>query len=222
MIRHPSSHRTHGFSLIELLVVMGIMVAMVAGFSLALRGGGTSGFALQSAQSELAALLGAARASAVLHHTSARLLISAAPPPQGDAEKYLRCLQVAREEPAESGRWVAEHDPVYLPRGIFMVPPTVPASHLAPGVSWPGGQFAPVSALAAAASCDLNGRNFGEAYAVEYAPDGRPDPAVGKLVLATARPSRDSFPRFDNPSAVRGLRLFSSGSIGWVNRADNF
>ncbi|MES1166813.1 MAG: prepilin-type N-terminal cleavage/methylation domain-containing protein, partial [Pseudomonadota bacterium] len=87
MTRHPSNRATHGFSLIELLVVMGIMVALVAGFSLGLRGGGTSGLALQSAQSELAGLLGAVRTSAVLHHTSARLLICAAPPPQGDAEK---------------------------------------------------------------------------------------------------------------------------------------
>jgi prepilin-type N-terminal cleavage/methylation domain-containing protein len=211
-----------GFSLIELLVVMGIIVALAATFSFALRGSGSGGVALQSAQAELAAMLGGTRAQAVLHQTSARLLIYATPPPLGDAEKYLRCLQIAREEPPGSDQWIAGSDAAYLPRGIFIVPPAVPDTHLASGIIWPAGQFAPVSTLASPTGFVLGGRSFGDAYCVAYEPDGRADPDISKLALATAHISHGAVPRFDNPSAVRGVRLRPAGSIGLVNTADDF
>ena len=218
----PIKQTERGFTLIELLVVMGIIVVLVGGTGFARRSNSASGVALQSAQTELAWLLGATRAQAVLHQTSARLLVYATPPPTGEAAKYLRCLQIVREEPSDSGQWNAVSDPIYLPSGIFIVPPVVSATHLVAGLTWPGGQFAPVSTLLGPDGVAVGGSDFGEAYYVEYNSDGRADPAVTKLAMATAQPSRDSFPRFDNPDAVRGIRLRPAGTIATVNAAGDF
>ncbi len=68
----------------------------------------------------------------------------------------------------------------------------------------------------------INGRAVGETHWIEYAPDGRIEPAAAKLVIATARAAGDALPCFDNPATVRGLRLYASGSIGWISHADEF
>src|SRR5205823_2782375 len=78
------------FTLIELLIVCGLISALVGIAALALGGRGGEGVALANAQSTVAALAGAARTQAVLNQTSTRLIIYATLPPTGDAAKYLR------------------------------------------------------------------------------------------------------------------------------------
>jgi prepilin-type N-terminal cleavage/methylation domain-containing protein len=216
------SHAGRGFSLIELLVVMGLLVSLAAAYGFARRGSDNDGMALRSAQAEIASLLSAARAMAVLQQTSVRVVVHAAQPPGGEKEKYLRCLQLAVEQPAGSGKWVARDEPAFLPRGVMVVPPAVAVALVGSGIVWPSGPFAPVSALPGGSGLMLNGREVGEAYWVEYTPDGRTEPAAGKLAVATAHATGNMPPRFDNPAAVRGLRLYPSGAVGWINHADDF
>jgi len=197
--------------LIELLVVIGVIAIFTGVLGLGLHGSSSQGIALRSAQAQTAALLDAARNYAVLHQTPARLLIYATPPPLGDAEKYLRCFQIAIESPRDSGQWVAVGEPVVLSRTVAVIPPTMPENHLVPGVQWPTGSFAPLSLLMGPTDFALGGQDFGRAYSVEYAPDGRSTAGVQKLMLATVRPSPVSLACFDNPAAVRGIVLRSSG-----------
>src|SRR5687768_15558132 len=60
------------FTMVELLVVMGMIVLFAGGAALALSGRGGEGAALANAQSLVAGLVGATRAQAALHQTNAR------------------------------------------------------------------------------------------------------------------------------------------------------
>jgi prepilin-type N-terminal cleavage/methylation domain-containing protein len=208
-----------GFSLVELLMVVGIIALLAAGLRLNRPGGG--GVALQSAQAQLVSMLAAARLQAVLQQVPVRLLVDADPPPGEEGEKYLHCVTIVRQDPAGAG-WIVLEGPVAMPRGVYVVPPTVPATHLVPGVSWPTGPSGAVSTIIGPYDFGLVGRSAHAAYYVEFGPDGRVDPRVTKLALATAQPSRGSFPRFDNPAAVRGVRLRPAGVLSSINAAEGF
>src|SRR4051812_27827279 len=75
------------FTLIELMVVIGLIILLVSGLSLSL--GDTAGNSLGSAQTMIGSLVGSARAQAALNQTEARLIVYAACTPTGDTEKYL-------------------------------------------------------------------------------------------------------------------------------------
>jgi len=230
------------FTLIELLVVIGVIALLAGGIGLALGGRGGDGVALTSAQSVLSGLVGATRAEAALHQTSARLLVYAAQPPNGSADKYLRYLQIVREEPFGSGKWVAAGDAVTLPAPVCVVPPApVPASHLATGVTWnnnvatgpvstlvtpPLRNFSVLGQTGATTGQLFGGAGGGSAYYLEFAPDGTvAAPAASgstKLALTTAVLATNALPQFNNASAVRGLLVRKTGATSLVTDASGF
>ncbi|MEX2044754.1 MAG: type II secretion system protein, partial [Opitutus sp.] len=137
----------HGFTLLELLMVVAVIAILAGTVGLALGGRGGGGGSLSTAQNIVAGLVGTTRAEAALHQTNARLIVHAQPPPTGSAARYLRVLQVVREEPFGSDAYVAVGDPVALPEPVCIVPvAAVPADHLGQGVIWPTHPL-PVSAL---------------------------------------------------------------------------
>jgi prepilin-type N-terminal cleavage/methylation domain-containing protein len=218
------------FTLIELLVVVGLIALLVGGLTLAL--GDTSSASLASAQNTLATLVGTARAQAGVYSTEVRLCVYATRPPQGDAEKYLRLLQVFRNSTpgTPTATWIAAGNPVYLPRGIYVVP-AVTTGLVATGVIWPTNP-APVSTLtngfvipvsSAPAGTPFNGATSSW---IAYTADGTLSTTLGtqttaKLVVATATVA-NGLPQFDNAGAVRGLVLRSSGAVTRANDAGSF
>ena len=223
---------SRAFSLVELLVAIGIILALLAAFGIALTGRGSEGAALLSAQNTIQSLVGSTRAQAALHQTTARLLIYAAPPPAGDADKYLHFIQVVREEPFGSGTWTASGPAVTLPTGVFIVPPA--NVQTTGGIAWntntisgPISLFVSRTAIAMTVDQQPFGGTTGRlAFYLEFTPDGRPTPSFAttppKLAVATATPSITAAPAFNNTSAVRGLLLRASGAITRVNDANSF
>ncbi len=217
------------FTLLELLVVVGLIALLAGGLGFALADAG--GNSLATAQSTIASLVGSARAQAAVHQTSARVYVYGLRPPNGDAGKFLRLLQVFREEPAGSGTYQAVGDAVYLPRGVYVVPPST-TGLLASGIVWPAANPGLLSTFATPQPQALRpaqpaGAAFGGAvtgYYIEFAADGTSNPAIqpyGKLVVATAALA-SNLPQFNNPAAVRGVLLRASGAISFVNDPASF
>lgn len=246
--RRQRSRASRAFSLIELMVVVGLIAALVAIAGVALSGRGGDGVALSNAQVVLSGLVSATRAQAALHQTSARLLVYAQLPSNGDAAKYLRYLQVVREDPVGSNFWVAAGNPVTLPAPICVVPPTpVPATHLNTGVTWNNnaatgpvsvfsttiltnfqiaGQSNVVNGVQRATRQIFGGTGGGRAYYLEFDSTGAvtSNSTVNptKIALTTAVLNASAVPRFNNASAVRGLFVRKSGAISLVDNADAF
>jgi prepilin-type N-terminal cleavage/methylation domain-containing protein len=220
--------RRSGFTLIELLVVVGLIVLLVGGGALALTGRGSEGAAMTNAQSLLSGLVGATRAQAALHQTSARLIIYAQLPPTGDASKYLRSLQVVRQETLANGTtvWVAASDPVTLPSPVCVVPPiTVPRDHLNTGVTWSTNvATGPISTLQSQFFGLQN--QSGRIHYLQFAADGTVESNTTgnptKIAVSTAVLGVNAIPRFNNATGVRGLFVRKTGAISLVDDATGF
>jgi prepilin-type N-terminal cleavage/methylation domain-containing protein len=232
-----------GFTLIELLAVIGLIVILVGAGAIALSGRGGEGAALASTQSLVSSLVGATRAQAALHQTKARLVVYATIPPaaNADASKYLRTLVVLREDPADSGRYVAAGDPVTLPAPVCIVPPSpVPTNHLRTGVTWNNNAAAgPVSTLTMLNSFNYRGQSTatvsqffgtqgqnGRILYLEFASDGTVvSPVSGnptKIAVATAVLGVNTPPLFNNANGVRGILVRKTGAVSMVDDATGF
>lgn len=241
-------HRARGgYSLIELLVVIGIMIILLGGVGIAVAGRGGEGAALANSQSLVASMVGATRAQAALHQTTARLIVYAVMPPTpiaADATKYLRALQIVRQETLANGTttvWVAAGDPVTLPAPICIVPPApVPTNHLNPGVAWNNNAATgPVSTLTLVTGFNYRGQSAGTTlqffgtqglsgrmYYLEFAADGTvTSNATGnptKIALTTAVLGGNVLPKFNSATTVRGLFVRKSGAVSMVDEANGF
>jgi len=241
-----ASPSARAFTLVELLVVMGVMIVLVGGFAVAIAGRGGEGAALASAQSLVASLVGSTRAQAALHQTSVRLIVYGQIPSgtTGDANKYLRSLQIVRQETLATGAtvWVAVGDPVTLPAPVCVVPPApVPTNHLRTGVTWNNNvAMGPVSTLVPLNAFNYRGQvnatasqffgaqgqngrilylEFDQTGAVTTPP---PSSTPVKIALATAVLAPSAVPQFNNATGVRGLVVRRSGAISLVDTSTGF
>lgn len=244
--RRPGCAPSRAFTLLEILVVIGVMVLLAGVGAMALAGRGSSGAALANAQSIVAGLVASARAQAALHQTFARVIVHAQMPPAAnalDADLYLRTLQVIRRETLPTGAvvWVAAGTPVTLPTPICVVPPApVPTNHLRSGVSWNNNTATgPVSSLITVTGFSYRGQlnasvtqffdrqgQSGRIHYLEFGPDGTVvSNTTGnptKIALTTAILGGNVLPAFDSASTVRGLFVRRNGAVALVDSATSF
>jgi prepilin-type N-terminal cleavage/methylation domain-containing protein len=230
-----------GFTLIEVLIVIAIIVTLVVGGGLAIGGRGGDGAALANAQNLVTSLVGATRAQAALHQTAARLIVNGQQPPAANSTTYLRSLQIVRQDTSNNAIWVAVGDPVTLPIPICVVPPSpVPTNHLNTGVAWNNNAATgPVSTLTVLTGFSYRGQlnattnqffgtqsQSGRILYLEFASDGTVSSNTSgnptKIALTTAELRPNAFPLFNNAGSVRGLFVRRSGSISLVDLATGF
>jgi type II secretory pathway pseudopilin PulG len=233
--------RAFAFTLIELLVVIGVIVVLLIGGALALSGRGSEGAALANAQKIVDGMISMARAQAALNQTDARLLVYYNIPPAGDWNKYLRTLQVVRQDPTNQNQWIAVGDSVTLPAPICVVPISpVPTNHLSlpTGQSWNNNAVTgPVSTLQvtnmsylgqAAGRAQFFGLlgGSGRVMYLQFDPTGatvpNPTSPPTKIALATAILKPNAVPTFNNAFGVRGIIVRKTGAISFVNDSTSF
>ena len=214
--RSKRSAPAAGFTLLELLVVVALIVSLAGGIGLALRQPGES-VSMQSAQATLAILLGAARGRAALSQQDARCAIAADP---ADCATCLRFVRVLEQDPTDPSNWLAEEDGVLLPAGVYVVPPA-PAA--VPGnPAWPASRRStalPSSAL----SVTINGVSAGLWYCVQFTPRGT---TGGGYLLLTAGHFTAGSPApaliMDDSDNLRGVLIRSLGALTLINDAGAF
>lgn len=232
--------RSCGFSLLELLVVIGLIGAMSFFLVSALTGGGATA-ALQSGQASMANLITAARTKAAATGRKTRLLVNLDPVAP---DRYLRCvvLQLARQAGSSPTDWDT-FTTVTLPEGVFVMPPSL--TQMAGLMDNPG-NWKRVSDRSAdlvsdlfanqSASVLLEGDPAPQAWTgVSFtangtlSPLGSGTPPKGFLVitLGTRKPpgsytTGEAPIQLVNPQAVRGLVLSAYGVPALLNERSAF
>ncbi len=226
---------TRAFTLLELLVVIGLIAALSAVIAGGLGGGGRAA-ALESGQATVAGLITAARTKAPATGRKTRLLVNADP---ASPERYLRrvVLQSARQPGASPTDWdtVVEVD---LPDGVYVAPAALaqPAGLVATPSEWrrpsdPSAELCSDLFRGQSVSVLLPGDLGAQAWmGIAFTPNGTlaatgsGQPPKGYWVIAAGgrRPPGTYQPgespvRLDKPQAVRGLLLSAYGVPALLN-----
>lgn len=234
---HSPLQDQRGFTLLELLVVIGLIAAMSIFLVSGLSGGGQSA-ALQSAQATVSSLVTAARTKAPATNRKTRLLVNVDP---ASPERYLRflVLQLARQTGSSPADWDTIQS-VTLPAGTCVLPGSLT------GLVANAAQWKRVSDPAAELSSDLF-KNQSLSYAIEgdltaqlwtgvaFTPNGTlaalvsGPPPKGSIVIALGqvRPP-GSYAAGEPPvqlgsaQSVRGLILSAYGVPALLNERNAF
>lgn len=208
---HAKAHAA--FTLVELLVVIGIIVLMIGALGLALRGGGGN-VALQSAQGTLGSLLTAARAQAGVRLQTAMLVVDGDPTKEG----FLRTIHVAVQSP---GGWTFVSD-VTLPSGVFLVPGNRSISGADCAAGWPTTRLSTVAdpANLAVYSGGQSGIYLQTGFTINSV--GMPSAAGARLIVSAGRRMSATALVLENPELLRGVALSAYGTPILINDAAGF
>lgn len=230
-----------GFTLLELLVVVGLIAGLSLVLFLGLQGGGQAA-ALQAGQATMANLVTSARLKAAATGRHCRVLVGHDP---AVSDRYLRTLvlQVARQPGANATDWETVQT-FTLPAGVFVLPASLATSTglvadvsqwrrvSEPGEELNSGVFRNQNLITALAG-DTSAQNW---TGVCFTPNGTLAPLAsggqpprGLLVLSTgglrtpgSYAQGESPVQLTNPHAVRGLVLSAYGVPALLNDRSAF
>lgn len=233
----PRLGKAKAFTLLELLVVIGLIAAMSFVLFSGLAGGGKSA-TLQTAQATVSSLVTAARTKAPATNRKVRLLVNI---DAGSPERYLRfvVLQLARQPGASPSDWDTVQS-LALPAGAYVMPGSLT------GIVLEATQWKCVSDPTEDLVSELF-KNQTLTYAIEgdttaqlwtgvaFTPNGTlaalvgGPPPKGSIVLALGQPrapgsysAGDSPVILVNPESVRGLMLSAYGVPALLNERNAF
>lgn len=223
-----------GFTLIELLVVIGLISILAAGIGLSMRGGNPTA-ALRAGQGSLIALMSSARGQAALTQADAMIVIDVT---NSNSDDFLRSLQVVVRTGADT--WKPTGDPILLPQGIYVVPPTIAnleaAGKLKLADSWPPKRRSsgfiikaktlpsdPDEIVVTLDEAVSTGAFSGKQYMrfQLFNPLGTTGTS-GVLLLTSGKRSSATEITLDNPEFIRGLILSKYGVPTLINETDSF
>lgn len=113
--------RRSGFTLVEMLAVIGIIAVLGVAIGVALSGSGSSTAALGNAQRMVSSMFQAARTNAVMKGQETAVIIYR--DGGADREKALRFIGIVYRE-SDGAPWKPLNRGTYLPKGLYFVPPT--------------------------------------------------------------------------------------------------
>ena len=221
-----------GFTLLELLVVVGL-IAVLSFLLISSLGGGGKSAALQSAQATMASLVTAARAKAMATGQSARVLVCI---DQNSSAQPARFLRYVALQVQINGVWQILAD-VYLPDGVYVVPGKFSTT--------PGGLFATAANLtwtksdgSALRSTALRSNQITAETINSTTPEqwvsfsitaAGTTAQAGDIILIIGRQrapgsyaAGDSPVALENPEQVRGVTLSTYGVATLINNRASF
>jgi prepilin-type N-terminal cleavage/methylation domain-containing protein len=228
---HPIRH-SGGFTLIELLVVIGIISILAAGIGISMREGSPTS-ALRAGQNSLVGLLSSARGQAALSQADSMIVVDVTP----GSEECMRSLQVVVRTGATASvdQWRPVGDPIMLPQGIYIVPPS---SSSITGITLTGSWTTKrqSSGFLTTTAGDLTERPPDTTYTtpVTNAFSGRKYirfqvfsslgtvGSAGTLLVSSGRRTSATDVTLDNPDFIRGVYLSRYGVPTFINETDSF
>jgi type II secretory pathway pseudopilin PulG len=239
--------RRNAYTMIEMLVVFGIIVIAFTAFGVAMRP--TPGKNVRLAQIEIAGLYAVARLQAqatqgngrkTSDSDAARVIIYASKQDDNDYIRYLHEMRVVVPDPTDpNNKWQTVGQPVMLPTGVYVVPPTsnVP---MVTGVTWNGstGRTSKFSSMNSAASTStasatqpldmaIDGQPAKKFYFTRFTARATVQGFGDRIVLSEGRArvpgDSDQEPvRFTNPQNVRGFSVTQYGAVILLNDVQDF
>jgi len=196
------------FTLIELMVVIGLIAVLAGGVGIAMKDN-NPGSALKAAQSTLVSMLSSARGQAALNQCDAMIVVQSSHD-QGD--NFLRSVKIVIE--STPGTWVEVGSEVLLPQGIYVVPPVYPFAD----VSFPAeyaGAAGRLSGFVQTAPIQLNGVNY--VTSLHFTSLGGITGTSNRMLVAAGKPTSATTVTLDNTGAVRGFTVSNYGVATLIN-----